>query len=119
MELLGQGSTLEQITKIAKNLLSMSNGGAGNSELFSAVSKVMGSGPVDAGSKLTSSAVLKPTSSITALSGDTTPINGTIVSQIQTLFPSLNGTTKNNSIIETSSNNSTNIEILSAVNSKS
>lgn len=116
MELLGQGSTLEQITKIAKNLLSMSNGGAGNSELFSAVSKVMGSGPVDAGSKLTSSAVLKPTSSITAQSGDTTPINGTI-SQIQTLFPSLNGNTKNNSVIETSNNNSTNTETLSAVNS--
>lgn len=100
MELLGQGSTIEQISKIAKNLLSMSsNGAAGNSELFSAVSKVIGGGPVDAGSKLTSSAVLHPEAKVAILkpisaqeSGIPTIINGTSVAQIQTLFSSLNGT---------------------------
>ncbi|KAI1732024.1 electron transfer DM13 domain-containing protein [Ditylenchus destructor] len=61
LELLGHGSAIEQISKIAKNLLAM---GSGNQELLSAVTKVIGSGAADSGAKLTSTAVISPESAI-------------------------------------------------------
>ncbi|KAI6235489.1 DM13 domain-containing protein [Aphelenchoides besseyi] len=57
----GGGSPLDQITKLARNLLSLP---AGNPQLFSAMSKALSSGTAAEGAKLSSSAVIQPASAL-------------------------------------------------------
>lgn len=84
LDLLGHGSTIEQISKIAKNLLAM---GSGNQDLLSAVTKVIGSGAAESGSKLTSTAVIVPESAVlkTAKEKNSSSLSGSIP---DTLFSS-------------------------------
>jgi hypothetical protein len=55
----GGGSPLEQISKLARNLLNLPSG---NPELLSALTKSLASNTVSEGSKLTSNAVIQPAS---------------------------------------------------------
>ncbi|CAD5220763.1 unnamed protein product [Bursaphelenchus xylophilus] len=79
--LLGGGSPLEQISKLARNLLSLP---AGNKDLLTAMTKALGTGTAAEGSKLTSTAV-----------GGLPKLGGEIGSLPDTLFSSAKDEEKN------------------------
>jgi hypothetical protein len=60
----GGGTPIEQISKLARNLLSLPSG---NPELLSALTKSLSTNAVAEGSKLTSNAVIQPASLANAL----------------------------------------------------
>uniref|UniRef100_A0A183BTS2 DM13 domain-containing protein n=1 Tax=Globodera pallida TaxID=36090 RepID=A0A183BTS2_GLOPA len=99
LQLLSQGSTLEQITSLARNLIQMSNG---KNDLLSSLSKAIGSpasAADSAASKLTSTAVqsIAKSASKVAAQGERTAVVGTNNGGdiLKTLFSSsaTNGTT--------------------------
>uniref|UniRef100_A0A914HYD2 DM13 domain-containing protein n=1 Tax=Globodera rostochiensis TaxID=31243 RepID=A0A914HYD2_GLORO len=99
LQLLSQGSTLEQITSLARNLIQMSNG---KNDLLSSLSKAIGSpasAADSAASKLTSTAVqsIAKSASKVAAQGERTAVVGTNNGGdvLKTLFSSsaANGTT--------------------------
>jgi hypothetical protein len=66
LQFLGGGSPLEQISKLARNLLSLPSG---NQELLATMAKALSTNTAAEGSKLTSNAVIQPGSVANAIGG--------------------------------------------------
>lgn len=79
----GGGSPLEQISKLARNLLSLPSG---NPELLSALTKSLATNTVSEGSKLSSSAVIQPGSAVNAVASGAKSAAGLSANAADILF---------------------------------